>query len=58
MYYKDILNSYFSKFIYKTFPLEWREWWFNEIVLQFSAYHSSILIAGPQSILMDRTKDL
>ena len=39
-------------------PLEWREWWFNEIVLQFTAYHNSILIAVPKSILMDKPKDL
>ena len=39
-------------------PLEWREWWFNEIVVQFPAYHNSILIADQKSILMDKTKDL
>ena len=39
-------------------PLKWREWWFNEIVLQFLAYCWSISITYPQSITTDITKDL
>ena len=39
-------------------PLGWRGWWFDDIVLQFPAYYNSISIIDPQSIFMDRTKDL
>ena len=56
--YKDIRNNYYSKFIWRIFPLEWREWWFDDIVLQFPVYHNIILITEPQPIFMDRTKDL
>ena len=38
--------------------MEWREWWFDDIVLQFPVYHNIILITEPQPIFMDRTKDL
>ena len=37
---------------------QWCEWWFDEIVLQFTAYYNSILITEPKSIFMDRTKYL
>ena len=39
-------------------PLGWREWCFDEIVLQFPAYYNSISITEPQSIFMDINKDL
>ena len=42
----------------KLFFPTWREWWFDDIVLQFSVYHNIILITEPQPIFMDRTKDL
>ena len=32
--------------------------WFDDIVLQFTAYYNSISITDPQSMFMDRTKDL
>ena len=40
------------------FPLEWCEWWFDEIVLQFPTYYNSMSITEPQSIFMDRNKEL
>ena len=55
---RDIYNHYSSEFIWKIVPLIWREWWFDYIVLQFPAYYNSILITEPQSIFMNRTKDL
>ena len=58
LHYKDTRNNHSSEFIWKIVPLEWREWWFDEIVLQFPAYYNSILITEPQSIFMDRIKDL
>ena len=51
-------NHYSSEFIWKIVPLEWSEWWFDDIVLQFTAYYNSISITDPQSIFMDRTKHL
>ena len=41
---KDILNNYSSELIWKFFLLEWREWWFDDIILQFMAYYNSISI--------------
>ena len=38
--------------------MKWREWWFDEIIIQFPEYYNSISITDPQSIFMDRTKDL
>ena len=35
---KDIHNHYSSEFVWKIVPLEWREWWFDDILLQFTAY--------------------
>ena len=55
---EDIHNNYSSEFIWEIFPLEWREWWFDEIVLQFPEYYNSISITEPQSIFIDRNKDL
>ena len=55
---KDIRNHYSSEFIWKIIPLKWREWWFDEIIIQFPAYYNSISITEPQSIFMDRNKDL
>ena len=34
--------------LFGIFPLEWREWWFDGIVLQFPAYYNSISINEPQ----------
>ena len=48
--YEDIRNNY-------NLPLEWREWFFDDIVPQFPAYYNSILIKNPQLIFMDITKD-
>ena len=45
---EDIHNNYSSEFICKIVPLEWHEWWFDDIVLQFPAYYNSIFITGPQ----------
>ena len=39
------------------FPFEWREWWFDDIVLLFPVYYNSISITEPQSVFMDRIKD-
>ena len=58
LHFKDIRNHYSSGFILKIVPLEWREWCFDDIVLQFPEYYNSILITEPQSIFVDRTKDL
>ena len=55
---RDIRNNYSSEFIWKIAPLEWREWWFDEIVIQFPTYYKSISIIEPKSIFMDITKDL
>ena len=33
---KEIRNHYYSEFIWKIVPLEWHEWWFYKIVLQFT----------------------
>ena len=55
---KYIRNHYSSDFIWKIVPFEWCEWWFDEIVLQFTAYYNSIYITYTQSIFMDRIKDL
>ena len=41
---KDIWNNYSFKFMWIIVPLEWREWWFDEILLQFPEYYNSILI--------------
>ena len=56
--WEDIWNQYSSEFIWKISLLEWREWRFDEIVLQFPAYYNSISITDTQSIFMDRAKDL
>ena len=42
----------------KIVPLEWHEWWFDDIVIQFTKYYNSIEITEPQSIFIDRTEDL
>ena len=42
----------------KIVTLEWHEWWFYDIVLQFPAYYNSISITEPRSIFMDKNKDL
>ena len=55
---KDIHNNYSSGFIWKIVPLEWHEWRFDKIVLQFPEYYNIISITETQSILMDRNKDL
>ena len=55
---KDICNNSSSEFIWKIVPLEWSEWWFDDIVLQFTAYYNSIATIEPQSIFMDITNDL
>ena len=44
---KGIRNNSSSKFICKIVPLEWREWWFDDVVLQFPAYYNSISITEP-----------
>ena len=41
---KDIPNHYSSEFIWNFFPLECREWWFDDIVLQFMAHYNSVFV--------------
>ena len=36
--YKDIRNHYSYKFIWKIVPLDWHEWCYDDIVLQFLEY--------------------
>ena len=55
---EDIHNYYTSQFIWKSPPLEWHEWWFDDIVLQFPEYYNIILITDQQTIFMDITKDI
>ena len=45
--WKDTRYHYSSEFIWEIFPLEWREWWFDEILLQFPEYYNSIPITDP-----------
>ena len=45
---KDIRNHYSSEFIWKIVPLVRREWWFDEILIQFPEYYNSISIIEPQ----------
>ena len=56
--FEEIYNHCYSEIICKIVPLGWREWWFDEVVLQFPAYYNSLSITYPQSIFMDITKDL
>ena len=44
LHWRDICNNYSSELIWKIVLLEWREWWFDDIVLQFMAYYNSISI--------------
>ena len=50
---EDIHKYYYSEFIWEIFLLEWRKWWFDDIVFQFPTYYNTISITEPQQIFMD-----
>ena len=39
--FDDIRKYSSSECIWKYFPLEWRDWWFDDIIFQFSTYYLS-----------------
>ena len=51
-------DSYSASYIWKFVPFGWRQWWFEEIRLQYPTYYQHISLFQPESIIVDRTEDM
>ena len=52
------IKAYGSSFVWKLFPMQWRQWWYCELKSQFPFYYRNIMLDNPMPIFLDRTEDL
>ena len=51
----SIHKLYENYFIWKLIPLQWREWWYDEVIYQFLTYFGNITKNHPPSVFIDWT---